>query len=140
MDANIQMGYHAVMEDRVILRELSYEINGVLFHVHNNLGRFCKEKVYCDAIEHELQDRNILYAREHIVPIQIDNVIFTKNRADFLVEDQLILEIKAKRFVSREDYLQTRGYLAALQKPLGLLVNFQQRFLVPKRVLSPLNS
>ena len=127
------------MEDRVILRELSYEINGVLFHIHNHLGRFCKEKIYCDAIESELKQRNIRFVREHLVPIKIDNIIFTKNRADFLVEDQLILEIKAKRFVSREDYLQTRGYLAALQKPLGLLVNFQQRFLTPKRVLSPLD-
>jgi len=128
------------MNDKVILKELSYEINGVLFHVHNHLGRFCKEKIYCDAIEHELKQRNIRYERERIVPIQLDQIIFTKNRADFLVEDQLILEIKAKRFVSREDYLQTRGYLAALQKPLGLLVNFQQRFLTPKRVLSPLEN
>lgn len=127
-------------KDRVVLKELSYEINGVLFHVHNHLGRFCKEKVYCDAIEAELKKRNIQFEREHLVPIKIDNIIFTKNRADFLVENQLVLEIKAKRFVSREDYLQTRGYLAALRKPLGLLVNFQQRFLVPKRVLLPLDS
>lgn len=126
--------------DKVILRELSYEINGLLFHVHNHLGRFCKEKVYCDAIEHELKERKIHYAREHIVPIQIDNVVFTKNRADFLVEDQLILEIKAKRFVSREDYLQTRGYLTALNLPLALLINFQQRFLTPRRILLPLHS
>src|SRR3989344_1661665 len=123
------------MEDKVILRELSYEINGLLFHIHNHLGRFCKEKVYCDAIEHELKERGIRYTREHMVPIQIDNFVFTKNRADFLVEDQLILEIKAKRFVSREDYLQTRGYLAALNLPLALLINFQQRFLTPKRIL-----
>ncbi len=48
----------------------------------------------------------------------------------------LILEIKAKSFITKEDYYQTMRYLKSLNKKLALLVNMRRRTIVPKRILN----
>ena len=64
----------------VIYPELSYKINGIFFAVQNRLGRFCKEKQYCDEIEKELQNKGVAYKRE------LNDG--SGNRMDFLIEDK----------------------------------------------------
>jgi len=57
------------------------------------------------------------------------------NRIDFLVDEKIILEIKAKKFVLKEDYYQIQRYLQAFNKKLGLLINFRNRYLKPIRII-----
>ena len=59
-----------------------------------------------------------------------------RNIVDFLIEDKILLELKAKRIISKEDYYQVRRYLESLNLKLGLLVNFRDRYLKPKRILN----
>lgn len=59
-----------------------------------------------------------------------------RNKLDFIVEDKILLEVKAKRVIDREDYYQVKRYLSALNKKLGLIVNFRDRFITPKRILN----
>lgn len=129
--ANMQM-----VKDELIFPELSYKINGLLFSVHNELGRYCNEKQYGDYLEELLKKATIKYQREFIVPPSFEGEIPGRNRVDFIIDNKIVLEMKSKRFVEREDYYQVKRYLTALNRKLGLLVNFRQKFLQPKRILN----
>lgn len=120
----------------VIYPELSYKISGILFGVRKNLGRYKNEKQYCDAIEEELKKNKISYEREKILPESFDGEQKNRNKVDFLVENKIILEVKAKQFVTKEDYYQTRRYLDCLSKKLGILVNMRRYYVNPKRILN----
>src|SRR3989338_4717519 len=70
--ANRKMILINMDDDRIIFKELSYQINGVLFYVHNELGSYCNEQQYCDAIEKQFQQKKITYEREKILPPSFD--------------------------------------------------------------------
>jgi len=110
--------------------ELTYKINGILFEAYKELGQFAREKQYADVIEKKLKDKAINFARE----ITIGN---SGNVLDFLIDDKIILELKAKPFLIREHYDQIKRYLHETNLRLGILVNFRTSFLNPKRVLNP---
>lgn len=115
-------------QNKLLYGDLSYKINGVLFSAHNELGRFAREKQYADLIEQLLIKHNIKYQREY-------KIGDSGNVVDFIIEDALILELKAKPFLLRADYEQTQRYLHSCNLRLGILVNFRTKFLQPKRVL-----
>lgn len=114
--------------DKIIYRNLSFKINGVCFKVHNQLGRYSREKQYCDLLEEEFKKLRISYIREF-------KINKTSNIADFLIDNRIILEVKAKKAILREDYYQIQRYLQASYCKLGLLVNFRNRYLKPIRVI-----
>lgn len=113
---------------KLIYPKLSYAIVGACFEVHNSVGRFAREKQYGDVLEAKLKEKSLSYERE----IEID---YSGNRLDFLVEDKIVLELKSKEVISKEDYIQIQRYLQQANKKLGLLVNFRNRFLKPIRVI-----
>lgn len=117
----------------VLYPELSYKINGACFNVHNKLNRFCREKQYADELEVELDKCGVKYKREF--RINTDKK-FTGNVADFIIEDCIVLELKAKNIITKDDYYQLKRYLITLNKKLGLLINFRDTYLKPKRVLN----
>src|SRR3989344_6600054 len=88
---------------KLIYPELSYVLTGVCFDVHNTQGRFSREKQYGDSIEEKLKERKVAYKREY--NIGGGNII------DFLIEDKIILEIKAKKLITKEDFYQLQRYL-----------------------------
>ncbi|MBI2436433.1 MAG: GxxExxY protein [Candidatus Magasanikbacteria bacterium] len=113
---------------KLIYPELSYDITGVLFEVHNTIGRYGREKQYGDLIERLFHDRDICYRREFFIGD-------TGNIVDFFVENKIVLELKRKKIITKEDYYQVQRYLQIMDLKLGLLVNFQEEFLKPKRVV-----
>ena len=114
--------------NKILYKELSYKLNGVLFNVHNKLGRFSREKQYGDELESLLKDVGIEYKREFVVS--------DGNRVDFLIDNQIILDIKAKRLVTKDDYYQILRYLQSGGFKLGLIVNFRNTYLKPKRIIN----
>lgn len=120
----------------IIYPELSFKINGILFGVRKNLGRYKNEKQYCDAIEDELKKNSVNYEREKVLPESFDGEQRGRNKVDFLIENKIILEVKAKPFITKEDYFQTRRYLDCLSKKLGILVNMRRYYVNPKRILN----
>jgi GxxExxY protein len=114
--------------DKLIYPELSYLITGICFNAHNELGRYNREKQYADVIEKKLTEINVPYKREH-------NIKDTGNILDFLIDQKIILELKAKKFITREDYYQVQRYLQILNIKLGLIVNFRHRYLKPIRII-----
>jgi len=123
-------------ETKLIDSQLSYVLNGVFFTVHNALGRYCSEQQYADAVEHELQCAALTYEREKVLPLAFDGERPGRNRVDFLIENRIVVELKAKPVLEREDYTQVLRYLRSLNCKLGILVNFRMRTLIPKRVLN----
>jgi len=121
---------------KLIYPDLSYKINGVLFAVHNELGRFRKEQQYADAIEGQFKKLNIKYEREKILPPSFESEVKGRNKVDFIVEDKIILELKSKKIITRDDYYQIQRYLQASNLKLGLLINFRQKYLSPKRIIN----
>ncbi|MBI2475889.1 MAG: GxxExxY protein [Candidatus Taylorbacteria bacterium] len=119
----------------IIHKELSYKINGLCFQVQKELGRFCRERQYADRLEELLKMEHFLYKREFEL-IEFNANSPKGNRADFLIENQIILDAKAKSFITNDDYAQMQRYLRGANLKLGLIVNFKDTYLKPKRVLN----
>lgn len=122
--------------NKVLYPELSYTICGICFQVHNQLGRFRNEQQYTDAFETFLEKNGINYARELSLPSSFRGEKEGRNIPDFIIEDKIVVDLKAKRIITKEDYFQMRRYLSSSNYRLGIIINFRQRFLSPKRVLN----
>lgn len=127
---------HLTKNKDIIYPKFSYLIYGLLFQVHNKLGRFRNEKQYADAFEALLKENDISYKRETRLPKSFTGEKAGRNIPDFVMEDRIIIDFKAKRLITKEDYYQMRRYLSSYKKKLGILVNFRQKSLAPKRVLN----
>ncbi|OHA19054.1 MAG: hypothetical protein A3C08_03615 [Candidatus Taylorbacteria bacterium RIFCSPHIGHO2_02_FULL_47_18] len=112
----------------LLFPELSYILTGICFAAHNELGEYAREKQYADAIEKYLKEKNINYKRELAIGTG-------GNILDFLIENQVVLELKAKRLLLREDFRQIQNYLQQTELRLGLLVNFREKLLKPRRIV-----
>jgi len=123
-------------KNHIVYKSLSYKICGILLKVHKELGPYCSEKQCGDRIEYYLKLENIPYAREVIIPVSFEGEHPGRNKADFIIADKIILEIKTVRVLTPEYYYQIQRYLKAMNKKLGLLVNFRDRYLKPKRILN----
>jgi len=119
-------------EKRLIEKELSYKLTGIFFEIHNELGRFAREKQYADLLEKKLKETNIKYRRE--LPLKTSNK--TSNIFDFIIEDRILIELKRKPVNTPDDYRQIMRYLESTGLELGILVNFGLEYLKPKRILN----
>lgn len=114
--------------NKLIYPELSYTIVGICFDIHNEIGRFGREKQYGDALEVSLRKLKISHKREF-------NTGKAGNILDFIIADKLVVELKAKSMIVKDDYYQVQRYLQMLNIKLGLLVNFRNRYLKPIRII-----
>jgi GxxExxY protein len=121
------------VRSKIVYPELSYKITGILFKIHSELGRFCREKQYQEVFEVKLKKFEIPYEREKELSIS-ENV--ATNRVDFCIENKVLIDFKAKRFITKDDYYQMQRYLKVAKMRLGLIVNFRDRYLKPKRILN----
>lgn len=124
------------MGEKIIYKELSFIINGLLFEVHNELGRYWNEKQCGDLFEQKLKDNNIKYQSEVVLPKSFIGEKAGRNRIDFIFDDKIIVELKCERIMIKEFYYQLRRYLKAHNKKLGILVNFRDKYLKPRRVVN----
>ncbi len=109
---------------------------GLLFDTHNKLGSHHQEKVYQKAVEEVLRFEKILFERERMVPVLLNNKIVGKYYLDFVIENKIVLEIKTIAFFQKREWLQLRSYLQAANLHLGILVNFNSDKLLYKRIVA----
>lgn len=114
--------------------EETYKIIGMCMEVHRNLGPGLLEVIYKDALEIELKENNIPFEREKEFLIEYKGKILPhKFYADFIVNEDIILEVKAVKEFSNEHIAQVLNYLKLANSEIGLLVNFQTKSLQYKR-------
>jgi GxxExxY protein len=114
--------------------EETYKIIGICMEVHRNLGPGLLEIIYKDAIEIELKENSIFFEREKEFIIEYKGKILPhKFYADFVVNGDIILEIKAVKELSNEHTAQILNYIKLANSEIGLLVNFQTKSLQHKR-------
>lgn len=95
--------------------------------IHRELGPGLFENVYETVLAGRLEARGLNVARQVTVPLEFDGHRFDAAfRIDILVEDRLILEIKATELLSKTHGKQLLTYLRLLKLPVGLLLNFSQ--------------
>jgi GxxExxY protein len=120
----------------LLYKEDTFKIIGICMEVHNQLGKGFSEVVYSDALEIEFIDNNIKYSKEQKFNISYKgNILPHKYRADFIINDTIILEIKAIQCLTSSHVKQTLNYLAVSKLKIGLLINFGEDSLKYKRVI-----
>ncbi|MBD0724033.1 NADH:ubiquinone oxidoreductase [Flavobacterium sp. L1I52] len=122
--------------EKFYLKEETYRIIGICMEVHKILGKGHSEKVYGDALEYEFQKNQIPYSREVKYNIEYKEIILpTYYYADFVVFEEIILELKAIKELTSSEVKQTLNYLAASKNKVGLLANFGEDSLKYKRII-----
>jgi GxxExxY protein len=90
----------------ILYKDESYKIMGILFEVHNNLGKGFSEIVYKDALEYEFKNSSIQLEREKEYAVHYKEITLKhKFYADFIVYDKIVLEIKVCKSL-KDDHLQ----------------------------------
>ncbi len=111
----------------IIYKDLSFRLNGILFAVQNKLGTKFQEKHYLKAVCAYLDAENISYATEVPLQVEINGIIIGKFRADLIVENTILAELKVTDRLTIDHKMQMLRYLEALNLRLGLLINFRIR-------------
>lgn len=120
----------------LVLPELSYKVVGVCMNVHTELGNKLLEKYYQRALEIELEKQKMFFVREAPVNLEYDGKVIGKYFVDFVIENKIVLEIKAQKDDTTKFYRQILAYLKQLDIPLGIIVNFRQSSISPYRVVN----
>ena len=121
----------------IIYSEESRNILGAIFEVHKRLGVGLLEKVYQEALAIELKHRNIPFEREKRFDVYYrDQKLDAQYIADFVCYDKIIVELKAVSELTDVHKAQVRNYLTITGYKLGLLINFNEQYVEPIRVLN----
>ena len=118
-------------------QDITKKIIGASFEVHKFLGNGFQEVIYQRALAWEMKQKNLEFARE------IEQDIYYKDlpepigrrRADFVVENKVLVELKAVINLEDAHLAQTLNYLKAYRLKVGLLINFGSKSLVFKRLV-----
>ncbi len=105
--------------------------------VHNTLGNGFQEVIYQRCLAIELARAGVGFIREKEQTIFYDEIDVGTRRADFVVEDRLILELKAVINLEDVHLAQAKNYTVAYDYPLGLLINFGSQSLQYKLIFNP---
>jgi len=104
--------------------QLTEQIISCAYEVHNVLGSGFLEKVYENALLHELASRGIKVEAQKPVSVSYKGRVVGKYCPDIVVEDSLIIELKAVERLTDIHEIQLKNYLKATTVELGLLINF----------------
>lgn len=118
------------------LNDLSNRIIGIAIDIHKKLGPGFQEKIYEEALLKEFKKAAIDYGKQKVVRVNYDGQGLGNQRIDLLVDDEMILEIKACTRIIPIYRDQLISYLKTTDKRLGLILNFGRSRLEIKRVVN----
>ena len=115
---------------------LTYAVIGCAMKVHNTLGNGFQEKIYQRCLAIELERAGLKFAREVEKEIFYEEIYVGTRRADFVVEDRIVLELKALINLEDAHLAQAKNYVIAYNFEKGLLINFGAKSLQYKLVFN----
>ena len=119
----------------LLYKDLTYKIRGAIFSVYNELGPGHKEIIYHKALLAELTKQSLAFDTEKILPVEYNGEKVGIYKPDVIVDNKIILEIKAIAFLGGLEQKQIWSYLKGSAYKLALLVNFGGRELQIKRII-----
>ena len=111
-------------QENLLYKDLAYKIVGCFYDVYNQLGPGYKESIYRKALIIELESNKINFVEEKQLPIVYKNKKVGIYTPDFIIEDKILIELKAVDFMPKLYEEQLYTYLRGTKYRLGYLVNF----------------
>ena len=104
------------------------------FRIHKKFGPCLLESAYEKLLTHELHKSKLKFQKQKSIPIEHDNILLeTGFRADLIVENRVIIELKSVKQLNKSHEVQLVNYLVATKKDVGLLLNFGETKVQVKR-------
>ncbi len=129
---------NVTIDKTIPFQEITYRIIGAAMRVHSRLGPGLKEVHYQRALAIELRNANLTTVEDYCIEIHDNDEWIGRLYIDLLVEENIIVEIKAfSHLLTNEEIAQVICYLAATSHKIGLLFNFGRKRLQYKRILPP---
>ena len=122
--------------DREELNDLTHRIIGCAYEVGNSLGCGFLEKIYENALCHELSKKGLNVEQQRKIEVRYDGIVVGEFAADLLVEESVIVELKATKDFDQIHMAQCLNYLKATGLPICLLINFGTPKVAVKRILN----
>ncbi len=123
------------MEEKILYKDLSYKIVGLAIQVRKELGFGFLEKVYENALMILLEENRVEAKQQFPIKVNFHGRIIGDYIADILVENQIILELKAQDKIVEIHKAQTLNYLRATNLRLAILLNFGKDRLEHERLI-----
>ena len=124
------------MAEEYKYKDLTHKIIGCAMAVHNTLGNGFQEVIYQRALAIEMAQNGLDFHRELEMPIFYREQQIGTRRVDFLVEDVIMVELKAITALEKVHLAQALNYLEAYKLEIGLLINFGNTSLQFKRIIN----
>jgi GxxExxY protein len=126
-----------IRESGLLYAELSYILQGCFFDIRKQYGPGQKEIIYHRLLEEKLLSKRVKFEREKRIEIysQDTGSVIGIYQPDFVVDDQILIEVKSSRFTTKQDEKQLYFYLRNSKYELGYLVNFSTPRLNMKRIV-----
>lgn len=118
------------------LDEITYKVIGCAMKVHNTIGCGFQEVIYQRCLAIELKNAGLEYEREKEQVIHYNGEEVGSRRADFIVENKIVVELKAIVNLDDIHLAQAKNYTVAYNFPVGLLINFGAISLQYKKVFN----
>ena len=115
--------------------DLTDKIIGCAIEVHKRLGPGFLESIYENAFILELEKHNLHVERQQEVIVKYDGIEVGRHRLDLIVNDTIVVELKAVKNIEDVHFAIVKSYLKALGKEHGLIINFSKPVLEIKRVI-----
>ena len=121
------------------VNEITRQIIGCAFDVSNSLGCGFVEKVYENVLVHLIRKAGLKVAQQYPIKVTFDGILVGEFVADLLVEEQVLVELKAVSMLVNEHTAQALNYLRASSLQVCLLINFGKPKVEIKRLLPHAN-
>lgn len=124
------------MKEEYLHKELTSKIIQCFYTVYNTLGYGFLEKVYENALKIELEKNKLQVEKQKPIKVYYDNQLVGEYFADLVVNDQIIIELKAAESLCEEHEYQLINYLKATSFELGLLLNFGKKPEIRRKIFT----
>ncbi|MEX0724518.1 MAG: GxxExxY protein [Gracilimonas sp.] len=115
-------------------KKLTGDIIGAAMNVHSELGNGFREIVYHRSMKHELTTQSLSFQSEITMPLYYRDIKVGARRVDLLVEEKILVELKAVGEINDQHISQVLNYLKAYKLEVALLLNFGENSLTFKRI------
>jgi GxxExxY protein len=122
--------------EKIVYKELSYKIVGILYEVYNELGYGFKEIYYERAIKKCFVEKGIKFKEQIPFKLSFKGEVVGTFYLDFLVDDKIILELKKGNYFSKKNIEQVNEYLKIAGKNLAIIANFTPSGVNYKRIIN----